>query len=513
MTGPRIIVPMNCVRVSIEQTIKGYNAGRSGDMTRMATLFVACIGLAFAAQAAAAAPQFLRTKADLGDPRGYCLDVPGFGDSLDLQAPVQTHSCKYDRPGFYVDELLSLTEDGHLRFTEYDRCLKPQSLEAGAKIGTADCEDGDAQAWTRHKGGRITPASDPGLCLTVTPDRAFAGTDVMTLPAYSTRAVSLQHCAADAHHRQAWRWSDPHEKKTYNANTLRNDIPADVQEQLREKGRSIDPAATAKIYDGMSRQFGPADVTVDGPISYGPNKRHRLEVVTGKNRHAAGAAPVIVLVHGGGFVGGDLDGLHHAATHFAGLGFVAVNITYPLAPDHKWPAGAEAVARALNWVSNNIADYNGNPDDIVLIGHSAGAAHVADFVFRPDILPDGMPTIDAIDGAILASPPVQVDPENPGKLNAAYYGTDAEAIRDKVLFGNIARTTIPVLITTAELDPVFIHRSAAELLHRLTNDHGAIPRLRQIPGHGHISYISAIGTGDRLFLEEALDFIAVTTGE
>lgn len=473
---------------------------------RLTALVGITVAAGLAAGQAAAEPRFLRSVEPLGDPRGYCLDVPGFGESLMLDGAVQTHSCKYDRPGFYVDELIERDSQGRLHWTNYERCLAAAELEPGAVLESVACDADAAHAWRLHDDARLTPARRPELCLTLSPERQYAGTDVMTVPAYSSRGVTLETCATAASHRQAWRWSDPHAQTTRHADTLRDDIPPDVAERLRELGTGIDPGAVAELYAPMTRAYGPADVDVEGPVSYGPDARHRLEVYTGTHRDAPGPVPVVVLVHGGGFTGGGLESLSHAATHFAGLGFVAVNITYPLAPEHEWPAGAEAVARAVEWVEANIAERGGDPDRVVLFGHSAGGTHVADYVFRPSIVPERTPRVA---GAIIASAPLDADRAAFG----AYYGEGSGSAGDKAVLGNIERATLPVLITVAELDTPLAHRSAAALYDRLVNERGATPRLRQIPGHKHISYITAIGTGDRLFLEEALDFVSIAAGE
>lgn len=472
---------------------------------RISIAVVAASAAALAAAEAAAEPRFLRSDEPLGDPRGYCLDVPGFGESLMLDGPVQTHSCKYDRPGFYEDELIERDAEGRLHWTSYDRCLAAAALEPGAAVESVACDADAAHAWRLHDDARLTPAGRPDLCVTLASEREYAGTDVMTVPAYSSRGVTLEACATAASHRQAWRWSDPHAQTTYHADTLRDDIPPDVAERLYELGTSIDPAAVAELYAPLARDYGPADVDVDGPVSYGPDARHRLQVYTGRHRDAPGPVPVIVLVHGGGFTGGNLDALRHAATHFAGLGFVAVNITYPLAPEHEWPAGAEAVARAVEWVEANIAEYGGAPDRVVLLGHSAGGTHVADYVFRPSVASDGGPRVA---GAIIASAPLDADRGAFG----AYYGEGSGSAADKAVLGNIEDASVPVFIAVAERDTPLAHRSAAALYDGLVNTHGATPRIRQIPGHKHISYITAIGTGDRLFLEEALDFVSIATG-
>ncbi len=212
---------------------------------------------------------------------------------------------------------------------------------------------------------------------------------------------------------------------------------------------------------------------------------------------------MLVLVHGGGFRGGNLNSLHHVATHFAGLGFVTVNITYPLSPEHTWPSGADAVARAVDWVGKNIGDYRGDAERIYLMGHSAGGNHVANYVFRPS-LSSGTTQVA---GAILASPALELDAGAPAEPYSHYFNVDSRPWSEIRLLDNIESASVPVLITVAQFDPEPFHKSTAQLYGQLIGEFGARPRLRQIPGHGHISYITAIGTSDRLFVEEALDFM------
>ena len=79
---------------------------------------------------------------------------------------------------------------------------------------------------------------------------------------------------------------------------------------------------------------------------------------------------------------------------------------------------------------------------------------------------------------------------------------------DKQVLGNIERTSIPVLIMTAELDPDRFKISSAKLLHELVVDQGIETRIKQMRGHNHISYIYSIGTPDTQAAEEIIDFMA-----
>ena len=445
---------------------------------------------------------FLRSIYELEDPRGYCLDIPGFGARMQIDAPITTHTCKYSLPGFDVDEIFEHA-DGKLRLVNYDRCLSADAMEAGsAVVNSIDC--GNAHPWEVHADGRVTPAADSRQCLTLAAERVFVNTSIGTVPPYSSRAITLERCTANASYRQRWRWSETDEMPTYNANSLRSGMTTAAREANREIGPAVDPAATAAIYADAPRAFGPADVTVSDEIAYGPEEGHRLRVYEGNNRNSPGVgAPIILLVHGGGFSRGDLNNLAHVATHFAGLGFVAVNMTYPLAPEHTWPSGAEAVHAAVEWIHANIGDYRGNPAQLYVYGHSAGGNHVANYVFRPSL---SSTQGDRVTGAILASPALQL-PGAADEVGSAYYDVDGRTLADMRVLDTIESGSIPVLITVAEFDPRGFHRSTAQLLTRLIEDFGAQPRLRQMPGHGHISYVSAVGTRDRLLEEELMDFM------
>lgn len=451
--------------------------------------------------------QFLRSMHDLGDPRGFCLDIPGFGPRIQIDAPISAHSCKYSLPGFDVDEILELSDE-KLRLVNFDRCLSPNSIQAGSDINSVDCST--AQNWRFHTDGRVTPTTATDHCLTLSAGRAYVNSSIGTLPPYSSRRVNLELCSNEASYRQRWRWSAPDEQTTYNANSLRNEIPREIQARNREIGTVIDPQATAEIYRDAQRSFGPADVVVSGELSYGPNERHLLQIYGGNDRNPPGGfGPVIVLVHGGGFAGGSLESLAHVARHFAGLGFVAVNVTYPLAPEYTWPSGAESVSHAVEWVRANIDDYRGDPERIYLMGHSAGGNHVANYVFRPSLSSaSGL----SVAGVIVASPALELDPLGPAEPYAAYFQNDLNSWAEIRLLENIETASVPTLITVAEFDPKPFYQATARLYARLVDDFGASPRFRQIPGHGHISYITAVGTSDRVFIEEALDFILADQG-
>jgi arylformamidase len=88
-----------------------------------------------------------------------------------------------------------------------------------------------------------------------------------------------------------------------------------------------------------------------------------------------GIYPVIVMIHGGGWKGGDKNTMAVSGTKslfFTANNFIFISINYRLAPDFIYPAFAEDVAAALAWIVNNIPVYGGDPGRIYVMGHSAG---------------------------------------------------------------------------------------------------------------------------------------------
>jgi len=93
----------------------------------------------------------------------------------------------------------------------------------------------------------------------------------------------------------------------------------------------------------------------------------------------AGPFPVLMLIHGGGWTGGDKGGdIAPLLSPLANAGFTGVSINYRLAPQHRWPACRDDVLAAIRWLKAHAAQFKGDPARIALIGYSAGG-HLASF--------------------------------------------------------------------------------------------------------------------------------------
>ena len=125
----------------------------------------------------------------------------------------------------------------------------------------------------------------------------------------------------------------------------------------------------------------PADIERFDDIAYGPDDQwQKLDVyrpcdvpASPTSPCAPEALPVIVSVHGGGWVYGDKERYQWYCMDLASRGFVVVNFTYRLAPEFKFPASMEDTCAVFNWTIAHIAEYGGDPTSIFAVGDSAGA--------------------------------------------------------------------------------------------------------------------------------------------
>lgn len=114
----------------------------------------------------------------------------------------------------------------------------------------------------------------------------------------------------------------------------------------------------------------PEDVVRKDNISYGIDKMNVLDVY--RPRAAKGKLPVIVSVHGGGWVYGDKELYQHYCMSLAQRGFAVVNFTYRLSPEHKFPCHLKDTVKVFKWVLAHANDYEFDTDYIFAVGDSAG---------------------------------------------------------------------------------------------------------------------------------------------
>jgi triacylglycerol lipase len=282
-------------------------------------------------------------------------------------------------------------------------------------------------------------------------------------------------------------------------------VPQEIEAKLIAIGPIVAPQETAALYRSAHGIAPYDDISLIRDVRYGPNDRHRLDIAKPAGL-ADGARPAIIFVHGGAFTRGDKsqDGspfYDNVVVWAARNGFIGINMTYRRAPEFPWPAGADDVAAAFVWARLSVAAHGGNPDQIYVMGHSAGATHVAGFLARASA--DLSRTIA---GAILVSGLYELNANTVGDPERAYFGSDPASYLAREALPGLVSSGVPLWVGAGEIDRTDFVAQAARLRQKLC-EAGRCPAGGVLAGHSHMSSVYAIGTADASVTTTLISFI------
>ncbi len=276
-------------------------------------------------------------------------------------------------------------------------------------------------------------------------------------------------------------------------------MPPDVAAGLREIGAKIEGAKTTALYAPLHAASKHDAVELRRDQVYGPHERHRADVFLPKK--SAATRPLVVFLHGGGFSRGAknttgqfyYDNIGYwAAEH----GLVGVTINYRLSPEFQYPSGAEDVERVVAWAREHAHEWGADPARIFLWGHSAGGAHVADYLVRTPKPP--------LAGAILTSGIYELG--STVSIWKDYYGEDVALYPQRSSLTRLIQVPLPMLVTWAELDPPDFIPDTEKLIAGRKAAGKPLVSFR-LPNHSHLSEAYAVGTADESLTGPILKFI------
>jgi acetyl esterase/lipase len=284
-------------------------------------------------------------------------------------------------------------------------------------------------------------------------------------------------------------------------------MPADTATRLQELGRVIDPPKTAPLYAPLQQKEPYPGVRIERDVKYGPADRNLLDVFVPEV--AATSRPVLIYIHGGGFVAGNKRApgspfYDNVMLWAVKNGFVGVNATYRLAPQSVWPAGAEDLASVVQWVSEKTGARGGDPARVYLMGHSAGAVHVASYVSHPELykVKDG-----GLAGAIMVSGIYDLAATPAGDNERIYFGDDPAHYPERSSLQGLLATKIPMMLVAAELDPPNFVQQFDLLKEASCKRASGCARAVLLPQHSHMSEMYSVNTADTRLTDPLLDFI------
>lgn len=239
-------------------------------------------------------------------------------------------------------------------------------------------------------------------------------------------------------------------------------------------------------------------------IPFGEHPKQRLDVY--QPAKPVQGAPVLLFLHGGGFMEGDRAHYGFVAAPYAKHGIVTVVSGYRLAKNGvPYPAQSDDVKATLRWIHDNIARFGGDPRKIYLSGHSVGATLLADVSFdRRWMRAAGLAATDikgiaAISGDYDLSPGENVDYAPTPELEA-----QASPLRHIV-------DPPPVAVIACGTREGNM-RSSSEDLDRRLSAKGVDTTLLVMDGADHKDTVLALGAIGGPLSEAVLRMIESTTG-
>lgn len=261
------------------------------------------------------------------------------------------------------------------------------------------------------------------------------------------------------------------------------------------------------LLDLADRTLGGTDGTqvAASGVRYGSLPAQRLDVIA---PNAPGPHPVLVFIHGGGWHSGRPEDYHFIGRTFARAGYIVVLPGYRLGPEGIYPHMLEDGAAAVAWTAQNIPRFGGDPDQVVLMGHSAGA-HTAVMLglerqwLGRQGLPEGF-----IKGVVGLSGPYDFHPFTSDSARNAFGHVEDPKLTQPITFAR--GDAPPMLLLTGDADTTVKPRNSKVMAKALT-DKGGRARLVILPGVDHAGPVLKLAQPflrDTSVSAPVLDFLA-----
>lgn len=292
-------------------------------------------------------------------------------------------------------------------------------------------------------------------------------------------------------------------------------IPANVFNKIAQLGAKLDDhiiEETRALYEPLYKQMAAADaehVILHQDYSYGEYPQQRLDLYQ-PAQVLADKNPILIFIHGGGYTSGDKANYANAGNYFAKQGYLTVVADYRLAPDFIWPSGAEDVANVIAWAVKHAPEFNADPNNIFLMGHSAGASHVCDYAINRN----AGPVNAGVRGLILISGP-GFDLSRLKDDHVYYHAVKHDATYYTV--NNLANFILPIFTAFAEYEPrriavqnyIFVkalaNKAIGDQLNMVTTP--GFPVIKTVTRHNHVSIMRSFNAGDESLSADVLRFM------
>ncbi|WP_180171846.1 alpha/beta hydrolase [Acinetobacter sp. YH12023] len=226
---------------------------------------------------------------------------------------------------------------------------------------------------------------------------------------------------------------------------------------------------------------------VQNNIPYGLKARHRLDLY--RTSAPRQQRPLIVFVHGGAWMHGDKKDYGFIGEAFAKEGFDVAVINYHLAPEYIFPASIDDLSLALNYLTQSQHKLQIEVENVVLMGHSAGAFNVMSALYHPT--PYQLQVKENIRAIVGLAGPYHFDYKGDPICADAF---DQNVPYQQVMpYYFVEHNQVKHYLFTADKDNIVGHSNSEDFDRRLKAS-GNHSQLIQIPRVGHITMIGSVSS-------------------
>jgi acetyl esterase/lipase len=240
---------------------------------------------------------------------------------------------------------------------------------------------------------------------------------------------------------------------------------------IRHRHQDVDWNALVKPLD---------DLTIVRDIPYAEGDRHTLDVYASKT--AVTKRPTIIFIYGGTWISGQKEDVAFVGASFARQGYLVVIPDYRIYPKTHWPSFLQENAAAVKWAHDHAAQYGGNSNALILIGHSAGALNALSLALdRRWLVEQGLDPSHDLKAVIGIAGPYNMYPDTPELWDVL---GPKERLPDIWPINHVDGHGPPVLLLVGSRDHVAGSEDSRLLAAKINSKGGEVTLVSFRLGHG-----------------------------
>ncbi|MEG1855996.1 MAG: alpha/beta hydrolase [Acinetobacter sp.] len=246
-----------------------------------------------------------------------------------------------------------------------------------------------------------------------------------------------------------------------------------------------------RLYDfgsyALNRLTPRTGYTLHKNIAYGLKARQRLDIFCSTRPRSQ--RPLIVFVHGGAWLHGDKKDYRFVGEAFAKEGYDVAIINYHLAPEYIFPSYIDDLSLALNYLTQHQLKLKIQAEQIILMGHSAGAFNIMSALYHPQ--PYSLKSREKIRAVVGLCGPYHFDYKDDPLCADAF--DQSVSYQHVMPYYFVEPNNIKHYLFTASNDQVVAKTNAIDFDHILKKK-GNHSQMISIPRTGHISILGSVSS-------------------